>query len=71
VPQETPYIVILNKQKYHFFFFLFFLYKIREEEDGTGPAWRGWYRWAGEGGEEMVKEGEYGANAVHMCVNGK
>jgi hypothetical protein len=26
-------------------FFFFFIYKIREQELGTGTAWGDWYRW--------------------------
>jgi hypothetical protein len=32
-----------------------FLYKIREQEGGTAPFWRGWYQ-LGEGGGERVYE---------------
>jgi hypothetical protein len=53
VPQETPYIVILNKQKYHFFFFLFSYTKSEKRKmeqvlpggvgtDGRGKEVRKW-----------------------------
>jgi hypothetical protein len=63
--KETPCVAILNNEKCHFFLLLF-LYKIGEQEGGTGPAWdRGWYQWEGEGFGEMVKESEYGAYTVY------
>jgi hypothetical protein len=49
VPQETPCVAILNKQKCHFLLLLFFLYKIREQEGRTCLAW---------GGVVPVREGE-------------
>jgi hypothetical protein len=48
----------------------FFFYKIGEQGQNRSYLW-GWYQWEGGGYKERVKEGEYGTNTVHTCVNGK
>jgi hypothetical protein len=45
---KKPCVVIL-KAKISFFFF-FVLYKIREKEGRTDPAWGDWYQWEEERG---------------------
>jgi hypothetical protein len=48
--------------------FFFFFYKIREQEGGTGPVWRGWYQWEGE----EVGKGCGRMNTVQiLCTHGK
>jgi hypothetical protein len=59
VPQETPWVAILNKQKYHFFSF----YKNGGQESGTGPDWGVWYQWEGE---DMGKE--YGRENIEQIL---
>jgi hypothetical protein len=64
VPQKSPYVTILNKQKCNFFSFT-------KQEGRTGPAWGvDWCQWDGGGGGERTWEGEY-KYCVHMNVNGK
>jgi hypothetical protein len=45
----------------------FFIYRTREQEGGTGPAW-GLVPVGGGGGGERMKEGEYGANIASTCT---
>jgi hypothetical protein len=55
----------LKEPKISFFFlFLPFLYKVGEQEDGTGPSWQGFVP---GGGGKIVKDGEFGANTVYTC----
>jgi hypothetical protein len=44
-----------------------FLYKIREQEGGTGPAWAGWGVITSRRGRRWrkVMEGEHSANTLH------
>jgi hypothetical protein len=64
VPQGNSLYSYLKQPKMSFFFF----YKIREQEDETGPAWGErccWYWCKGRGSGERVQEGEYGATTVY------
>jgi hypothetical protein len=54
------------KQKCNYL--LIFLYKIREQEGKTGPAWGDWYQFEGGRGGEMVKVDEYSANTLYTCM---
>jgi hypothetical protein len=44
-----------------------FLYKIGEQEGGTGLAWWGWYQWNEGGRGEMVQQGVYGTSTIYKC----
>jgi hypothetical protein len=41
------------------------IYKIVDQEGGTGPAWSGWYQWGGGRGGQRAWEAEYSANTVY------
>jgi hypothetical protein len=42
---------------FSFYHLSFFFYKIREQEDGTGPLGVGsWYQWKGGSGRESVRK---------------
>jgi hypothetical protein len=62
--KETPCVVILNKNV-----LFFFIYKIREQEGGTGLAWgQGWYQWKGEGeGKGWKRVNMVQILCTHVC----
>jgi hypothetical protein len=62
MPQGNSLAAVLNKQKCHFFFF--FSYTKSENKFCLGD----WYQWKGGGGEEKVKESEYGTNTVYTLM---
>jgi hypothetical protein len=47
VPQGNSLCSYLKQPKMSVFFLLLFLYKIKEQEDGNGPTWGGWFQWEG------------------------
>jgi hypothetical protein len=57
--KETLCVPTFISKNKNVIFFSFFLYKIGEQEGGTGPAW---------GRCVCVCESEYGANTVHTLM---
>jgi hypothetical protein len=60
-------VAILNKPKCQFFSFT----KSENRRAEQVLPRRGWYQWEEGGGGEMVREGEYGANAVYTVCKWK